>query len=198
MIAEQYGCDYFEDFIASPNMLLNFKVKPGVADKIPAVVHLDGTARAQTLSEKINPIVYSLLDAFYELTDIPVLCNTSLNDAGEPIINTINEAINFCLHTGIDSVYVNGTHRINLKNSKEELGLPAELRNQEFFSSGHVDEMLVAKKLNPFELNITELTYYFDNPNIFSRMKITNKLDVEIIRKKTAKYMTKHPTALIR
>jgi carbamoyltransferase len=198
MINERYGNEYFKKFLTSPNMLLNFKVRSGIKDKIPAVVHLDGTSRAQTVSKKNNPTVYKLLNAFNKLTNVPVLCNTSLNDAGEPIINTIEEAIDFCLHKGLDAVYVNGTHRINIKNSKDEIDLPARLRNQRIFSSGHVDKEAVIKRLNPFDLSTNELTYYYDNPSIFLGMKLTQKKDVEVIRIITTRYLQNHPTALIR
>jgi len=55
------------------------------------------------------------MNKFYERTGVPMLCNTSLNDKGEPIINKIDEAINFALRKGISIIYVNGT-RIHLVN----------------------------------------------------------------------------------
>lgn len=60
-------------------------------------MHLDQTARVQTIGNGDNDTLYSILDHFNEMTGVPILCNTSLNDKGEPIIDTILEAFNFAL-----------------------------------------------------------------------------------------------------
>jgi len=85
-ILEEYTSEYFELDIPSPYMLLVAKVKK--PDKIPAVTHVDGTGRLQTVSRGANPLYYDLIKEFYNITGVPVIVNTSMNVKGEPIVNT--------------------------------------------------------------------------------------------------------------
>jgi carbamoyltransferase len=73
---------------------------PEWRDKIPAIVHVDGTARVQTVREATNPMLYRLLKEFEALTGVPVLINTSFNIKGEPIVETPQDAVNCFLTTG--------------------------------------------------------------------------------------------------
>ena len=99
-ILEEYVSDYFEIDMPSPYMLLVAKVKQ--PDKIPAVTHVDGTGRLQTVSKESNPLFYDLINEFYSLTNVPVLINTSMNIRGEPIVNTPQETFNMLLKTDMD------------------------------------------------------------------------------------------------
>ena len=99
-ILEEYVSDYFEMDIPSPYMLMVAKVKQ--PDKIPAVTHVDGTGRLQSVSNESNPLYYKLIHTFYEKTGIPVLINTSMNVMGEPIVNTPEHAYNMLLKTDMD------------------------------------------------------------------------------------------------
>jgi carbamoyltransferase len=94
--------EIFEHYAESPFMLLALSVKPEWRERIPAVVHVDGTARLQTVTEDTNPRLYRLLKEFDALTGVPVLVNTSFNVKGEPIVETPQDAINCFLGTGID------------------------------------------------------------------------------------------------
>jgi carbamoyltransferase len=94
--------EIFEHYAESPFMLLALPVKPEWRERIPAVVHVDGTARLQTVTEDTNPVLYRLLKEFDALTGVPVLVNTSFNVKGEPIVETPADAINCFLGTGID------------------------------------------------------------------------------------------------
>jgi carbamoyltransferase len=95
--------DVFEcDGRDSPYMLLAERVRPEWRDKIPAVTHVDGTARVQTIRLDQNEPLYRLLQAFDKLTGVPVLMNTSFNVKGEPIVETPEDAINCFLSTGVD------------------------------------------------------------------------------------------------
>jgi carbamoyltransferase len=86
----------------SPYMLMAKQVHPDWKDKIPAVVHVDDTARVQTVNETANPRLYRLLKEFEALTGVPVLVNTSFNIKGEPIVETPQDALECFLGTGID------------------------------------------------------------------------------------------------
>ena len=99
-ILEEHASDYFDIDIPSPYMLFVCDVKQ--PEKIPAVTHIDGTARLQTVSKESNPLYYELINEFYALTDVPVLINTSMNVMGEPIVNTPEQAYNMLVKTDMD------------------------------------------------------------------------------------------------
>jgi carbamoyltransferase len=94
--------EIFEGAEESPFMLLVKAVRPEWRDRIPAIVHVDGTARIQTVREDTNERLYRLLKEFEALTGVPVLLNTSLNVRGEPIVETPADAVACFLGTGLD------------------------------------------------------------------------------------------------
>ena len=96
--------EIFEGEEDSPFMLIAKHVRPEWRDRIPAVVHVDGTARVQTVHAQTNPLLYRLLKEFDALTGVPVLINTSFNVKGEPIVETPPDAVVCFLTTGIDNL----------------------------------------------------------------------------------------------
>lgn len=90
----------------SPFMLFIYDVAPEVAARIPAAVHVDGTARVQTVSPRWNPRFYLLLQAFQRLTGVPVLINTSFNVRGEPIVCTPRDAIAAFWSSPLDALVI--------------------------------------------------------------------------------------------
>jgi len=95
--------EYFEmEGKESPYMLYSFKVKEESKHKIPAVIHVDGTARVQTVKYDNNPLLYSLIKEFDKITGVPVIINTSFNVQGEPIVCSPEDAIRCFLNTKID------------------------------------------------------------------------------------------------
>ena len=101
-ILEEYTSEYFDIDTTSPYMLLVAPVKK--PEKIPAVTHVDGTGRVQTVSKDTNPLFYDLINEFYKTTNVPVLINTSMNVRGEPIVNTIEQAYNMIIKTDMDYI----------------------------------------------------------------------------------------------
>src|SRR6266850_2188376 len=101
--------EVFEGEEDSPFMLIAKPVRPEWRDKIPAIVHVDGTARVQTVREATNPMLYRLLKEFEALTGVPVLINTSFNIKGEPIVETPEDAVSCFLTTGIDHLVMHDT-----------------------------------------------------------------------------------------
>ena len=99
-ILEEYVSDYFDIDRPSPYMLFVANVKK--PDKIPAVTHVDGTGRLQSVSKEVNQLYYDLINEFYKLTNVPVIINTSMNVMGEPIVNTPKHARNMLLKTDMD------------------------------------------------------------------------------------------------
>ncbi len=93
VVLEEDADEWFVDAKYSPYMLLVYDVRPDKADKIPAVRHVDGTARIQTINEHQHKKYYQLLKAFKEKTGVPVLVNTSFNTLGKPIVCTPRDAL---------------------------------------------------------------------------------------------------------
>jgi carbamoyltransferase len=114
VMAERAG-EYFEDTADSPYMLFIVRAKPGKGKLIPAVLHVDGTARLQTVDKKICPEFYGLIEAFDSITGIPMVLNTSMNVSGEPIVETPGDAVRCLLGTGMDILFMQG--RLIKKNS---------------------------------------------------------------------------------
>lgn len=101
-VLAEYAKDYFRIRQESPHMLIATEVRPEKRELIPAVVHVDGTCRVQTVTAGLNPRFRRLLEAFYQQTGCPVLLNTSFNIKGEPIVNSPEHAIECFLRTNID------------------------------------------------------------------------------------------------
>jgi len=101
VIAER-ATEVFEGEEESPFMLLVKAVRPQWRDKIPAIVHVDGTARVQTVRKDNNQRLYALLEEFNAITGVPVLLNTSFNVKGEPMVETPEDAMKCFLSTGLD------------------------------------------------------------------------------------------------
>jgi len=109
IVLEERADEIFEGVGDSPFMLMAKNVRPEWRDKIAAVVHVDGTARIQTVREDTNPILYRLLKEFEALTGVPVLINTSFNIKGEPIVETPRDAMACFINTGIDHLVLHDT-----------------------------------------------------------------------------------------
>jgi len=118
-ILEEKVSEYFEIDCPSPYMLLVAQVKPEKKDKIPAVVHVDGSARIQTVNRKQNALFYDLLKEFEKLTTCPVLLNTSFNLKGEPIVCTPQDAYLTFIRSGLDYLIM-GNCVLNTKEMKTQ------------------------------------------------------------------------------
>ncbi|MCT9071663.1 carbamoyltransferase [Cupriavidus gilardii] len=90
----------------APFMLFVFNVKPGREDRIPAVCHVDGTARVQTVRREQNPAYYDVLAAFEQRTGVPILVNTSFNTRGEPIVCTPRDAVECFWTSPLDALVI--------------------------------------------------------------------------------------------
>jgi carbamoyltransferase len=96
-----FDCDY-----ESPYMILIAQVKPEWSHVIPSVIHLDQSARIQTVTKSISPKFFELLCAFKALTGIPILLNTSFNKKGMPIVETPGQALDFFLNCDLDVLVI--------------------------------------------------------------------------------------------
>jgi len=123
IILEEYLTDYFEEDYVSPYMLYSLTVKKDKISEISAITHEDRTCRIQTITEEYQPETTQLLRAYYQLTDIPVILNTSFNDNGEPIVETPQDAVRALNHLDIDFLVIgNYVVRKTHKNVKKRVG----------------------------------------------------------------------------
>jgi carbamoyltransferase len=93
MVLDKRAADIFDGPLPSPYMLFVHDVAPHWVDRIPAVVHVDGTARIQTVNPSTEPLVARMLARFEQLTGLPVVVNTSLNTAGRPMVDDPRDAL---------------------------------------------------------------------------------------------------------
>jgi carbamoyltransferase len=106
VVMEDQAGEWFEKANVSPFMLFVFDVKPDKAGRIPAVRHVDGTARIQTINRQQNQAYYDLLAAFQEHTGVPVLVNTSFNTRGEPIVCSPRDAVECFWTSPLDALVI--------------------------------------------------------------------------------------------
>jgi len=106
-ILEEHAREWFEmgRLDSSPWMSYAIPVKKNKWEKIPAVVHVDGTCRLQTVNREQNPFYYDLIQQFYKQTNIPLILNTSFNLAGEPIVFNPGRALDVFTNSVLDFVY---------------------------------------------------------------------------------------------
>jgi carbamoyltransferase len=93
MVLAERAHEIFAGPMPSPYMLFTHRLRPGWAQRIPAVVHVDGTARIQTVHRESEPLVAEMLEAFERRTGVPVVVNTSLNTAGRPMVDDPRDAL---------------------------------------------------------------------------------------------------------
>lgn len=91
---------------SSPFMMYAVNCHPGVEDKIPSIIHVDNTCRIQTVTDIENHHYYTLINEFYKLTSVPILFNTSFNLGGEPLVETIDDALNTLRNSDLTYLYL--------------------------------------------------------------------------------------------
>ncbi len=100
-LADEAG-DYFQGCVEAPYMIVTYDVKPEMRSVIPAVTHVDNSARVQTVAESSNPRYHRLISEFRQQTGVPVVMNTSFNLKGEPIVCTPQDALKTFYSSGLD------------------------------------------------------------------------------------------------
>ena len=127
-ILEEESKKYFYLKTISPYMLLVAKSKK--PKKIPSAIHIDGTARVQTVNKIQNKKFYDLINAFYKKTKVPILLNTSFNDAGEPLVETPLDALLCFLKTKMDYLILEDQLIYRPKNTKKVIKILEIFRNK--------------------------------------------------------------------
>jgi carbamoyltransferase len=90
----------------TPFMMYAVKCQEGIEEKIPAIIHVDGTCRIQTVTEDVNKHYYGLINEFYNQTGCPIIFNTSFNLGGEPLVETLDDALRTLANSEIEYLYL--------------------------------------------------------------------------------------------
>ena len=105
-VLEEEANKFFKNCKKSPFMTIVFDIVKGKEKKIPAAIHIDNTARPNTVNEQNNAIYYQLIKSFYKKTGLPVILNTSFNKHGLPIVNSPKDAIEHLLMGAVDELII--------------------------------------------------------------------------------------------
>ena len=101
----------------TPFMMYAVRCQDGIKEKIPAIIHVDDTCRIQTVTEDVNPHNYNLIKTWYDKTGCPIIFNTSFNLGGEPLVETLDDALRTLANSLIEYLYL------------PEYGLMIEIKN---------------------------------------------------------------------
>jgi carbamoyltransferase len=134
VVLEEEANNWFKDGHRAPFMLFVFDVLPEKAELIPAVRHVDGTARVQTINRNQNALYYDLIAAFQKKTGIPVLVNTSFNTRGEPIVCTPRDAIESFWTSPLDALVI-GSFLLEKNKQQADMKIEAGVRSGRILST---------------------------------------------------------------
>ena len=107
-ILKEYAKEWFDlrGMEESPTMMYAVDCQPGIAEKIPSIIHVDGTCRIQTVTQEQNQHYYDLIKTFHNRTDCPILFNTSFNLGGDPLVETLHDAVHTLAESDIEYLYL--------------------------------------------------------------------------------------------
>jgi carbamoyltransferase len=124
MVLAERAAEIFSGRLPSPHMLFTHRVAEAWRDRIPAVVHVDGTARIQTVDRAQEPLMAAVLERFEERTGVPVVVNTSLNTAGRPMVDDPRDALECFGSAPVDLLAI-GPYVVRRPGSEAALGAAA-------------------------------------------------------------------------
>jgi carbamoyltransferase len=116
-VLAEHACEYFDMRGPSPYMLQAVPVRGPIRERIPGVVHVDGSARVQTVERGVEPRFYRLISAFDKLTGIPIVINTSFNGYGEPMVESAADAVRALHLMGLDGLAI-GDYFVHKKGAR--------------------------------------------------------------------------------
>ncbi len=108
-VLHERGDEYFESYAESPYMERTLRVRRAMRPQVPGIVHVDGTARLQTVKKEWNPRFHRLLQEFEVLSGVPMLLNTSFNVMGRPIASSVEDAVALFQTSGLDALVLDDT-----------------------------------------------------------------------------------------
>jgi carbamoyltransferase len=119
-ILHEHAHDWFDmrGLEESPHMMYAMNCQEGVAEKIPSIIHIDGTCRIQTVKRHQNPVYYDLINELYKITGVPIIFNTSFNLGGEPLVETLDDAFRTLANSEIEYLYLPEHNKlVSIKNA---------------------------------------------------------------------------------
>jgi carbamoyltransferase len=182
VIREEDCGDWFEAARPSPYMLETFLVRRDREQLVPAIAHLDRSARVQTLTRDQNPFLHDALSAFGHQAGVPLLCNTSLNDKGEPIIDTVAQAVNFCLRKALPVAYLN-QQRVTFKNAHLFPATQPHPRTDQPFRRDPAQAARLARQLNPAGLDELYLHIWLRYPMLRRKFDPADPRSAHVLKK---------------
>jgi len=122
-VMEEYAGEWFDmaGMESSPYMMYAVGVKEDKVSLIPAVTHVDNTCRVQTVNKEQNEKYYELIEAFYKKTGVPVLFNTSFNLAGQPLVDSVFDALVTLFNSDIQYIYMPDIGKLVSKRTNENV-----------------------------------------------------------------------------
>jgi carbamoyltransferase len=172
-VMEEYAGDYFQlpdNKTSFPHMIFTLMVKPEFKDQLGAVIHVDGSARVQTVSSSENSRYWRLIDHFRELTGVPIVLNTSFNNNAEPIVDTVNDAMVSFLTTKLDHLIIgdylidkNGCDIQALADLYPSFGAHIRITKNELHhygpTEGHLTDIRIGNTFNKKTYSLSEGLY---------------------------------------
>ena len=122
-ILQEHVHDWFDlrGMDSSPHMMYAVNCHPGIAEKIPSIIHVDGTCRIQTVTEQQNFHYYNLIKEFYNQTGCPIIFNTSFNLGGEPLVETLEDAIWTLQNSDIEYLFLPEFNKLIIVKNKQSI-----------------------------------------------------------------------------
>ena len=107
-ILQEHAHEWFDmrGMTESPHMMYAMDCQPGKGELIPSIIHVDGTCRIQTVTREQNPLYYDLISDFHKVSGVPILFNTSFNLGGEPLVETLDDAVRTLVNSEIEYLYL--------------------------------------------------------------------------------------------
>ncbi|HUQ56469.1 carbamoyltransferase C-terminal domain-containing protein [Lentzea sp.] len=181
VVLEEHLDGWFENARPSPFMLETFTIRPERRDLIPAVAHLDHSARVQSLRHDQNPALHELITAFHEESGVPMLCNTSLNDKGEPIIDTLAQAVNFCLRRRVSIAYFNGRRVVFRAFDRYPETEPLPRVRAPFTEIDDERAQAIRDEANPHGLPDLHLHLFLRDLELYDRFDIRTRVGADLV-----------------
>lgn len=180
LIMEEHLEKWFMEDVSSPYMLQTSMIKEHQFEKVPAILHLDRSSRIQTVNRRDNESLYELLELFNKETQVPILCNTSLNDKGEPIINRSEEAIVFALRKKMPVIYINKV-RLELQGFEAFHERAPHPRLRALFTKKSRYKDLIYRRFNPHNVNSKYFRFIHYFPDIIPMLESGLEHEVEVL-----------------
>jgi predicted NodU family carbamoyl transferase len=185
LVLEHCLDDWFESANPSPYMLQTFNIRRERVDQVAAIAHLDTSARVQTLRAEHDVRLFAALSAFHRSTGVPMLCNTSLNDKGDPIVNTVPEAINFAIRKGVAVGYFMGRRvRFALDRAVDLREGPLTRTIEPFLKPTFCEFTDIYDAINPQGLDPVHLYMYLTHPELRDGNNLRDAGDASRLRQR--------------